>query len=96
MASAGLTNIAADSPEPWVSYSWEAVAAAQPDVIVLVDADWNTAISKINFLAASPLTAHLEAVVNQRYVILPFAATQPGIRTVEATQFLADQLAILP
>ena len=91
----GLTNIAADVDDTWTSYNWEAVIAANPDVIVLVDATWNTAESKKAALLANPATANLDAAKNERYLVLPFAAGEAGVRTVEAAKDLADQLAKL-
>ena len=91
----GLTNIAAGVQDTWTAFSWEQVAQDDPDVIVLVDATWNTAESKKASLAASPATANLTAVREQRYLVVPFAATEAGVRNVEAAQDLADQLAAL-
>ncbi|HEU4808108.1 MAG TPA: ABC transporter substrate-binding protein, partial [Homoserinimonas sp.] len=36
----GLTNIAGELGEAWAPFNWEAVIAANPDVIVLVDSAW--------------------------------------------------------
>jgi iron complex transport system substrate-binding protein len=92
----GLSNIASDIADTWSPFNWEAVIAANPDVIVLVDASWNTADSKKAYLASNPATATLDAVKNERYLIVPFAAGEAGVRTVEATASLAEQLADLP
>jgi len=81
--------------DTWTSYSWEAIIDANPDVIVLVDASWNTAASKIAALEANPATAGLSAVVGKRYLTIPFAAGEAGVRNVEATADLAAQLAAL-
>jgi iron complex transport system substrate-binding protein len=93
--AAGLTNIFADVQDTWTSAGWESVVAANPDVIVLVDADWNTADSKIANLQANAATAGLAAVVNDRYIVVPFAAGEAGIRNVEAAGSIIDQLAEL-
>ncbi|TFB47556.1 putative F420-0 ABC transporter substrate-binding protein [Cryobacterium tagatosivorans] len=93
MAAAGLTNIFADVHDTWTPVGWESIVAADPDVIVLVDASWNTAASKIATLESNPATQGLTAVKNKRYVILPFAATEAGIRNVEAAASAIDQLA---
>ena len=93
MDAAGLTNIFGDVHDTWTSVGWESVVEADPDVIVLVDATWNTAASKIATLESSPATQGLAAVKNKRYVILPFAATEAGIRNVEAAASAIDQLA---
>jgi len=93
MAAAGLTNIFADVHDTWTPVGWESIVEANPDVIVLVDADWNTAASKIANLEANPATRGLAAVVDEHYVILPFAATEAGIRNVEAARSAIEQLA---
>jgi iron complex transport system substrate-binding protein len=95
LETAGLTNIAGDVAMTWSSYGWESVVAADPDVIVLIDADWNTAESKIDLLESNPATAALGAVQQGRYIILPFAAGEAGVRTVSASASVAAQLAEL-
>jgi iron complex transport system substrate-binding protein len=91
----GLTNIAAEVDASWAPFGWESVVAADPDVIVLIDASWNTAESKKQYLAANPATAALSAVQNERYLVLPFAAGEAGVRSVAAAKSLAEQLAAL-
>jgi iron complex transport system substrate-binding protein len=93
MDALGLTNIAAGVKDTWTAFSWEEVAQQDPDVIVLVDATWNSAEQKKQKLAANPATANLTAVKNQRYLVVPFAATEAGVRNVPATVDLATQLA---
>ncbi len=92
MESAGLTNIAADVRDTWTSLSWEEVAARDPEVIVLVDSTWNTAEYKRAALAANPVTAALDAVEGERYLVVPFPATESGVRTAEAVLSLRAQL----
>lgn len=91
----GLTNIAAGVADTWASFSWEQVAQDDPDVIVLVDAAWNTAEAKKELLATNPATANLTAVREERYLVVPFAASEAGVRNVEAAADLAEQLAAL-
>jgi iron complex transport system substrate-binding protein len=95
LETVGLANLAGDIDSAWTSLGWEAIVDADPDVIVLIDADWNTAASKMLHLAANPATAKLDAVVHQRYLILPFASAEAGVRTVSAATSLAEQLAAL-
>lgn len=95
MDAVGLTNIAADVDESWTSFNWEAVVDANPDVIVLVVSDWGSAEKKIGVLEANPATAGLDAVVNKRYVTVPFATGEAGVRNAEAASTIADQLAEL-
>lgn len=91
----GLKNIMASTPEGWISASWEAVVDANPNVIVLVDSAWNSAAQKKKLLAENPITSGLDAVKNQRYLIVPFPASEAGVRSVDATADLAAQLAAL-
>ncbi len=92
MDATGLTNIAADVHDTWTSMGWEAIVDAEPDVIVLVDAAWNTAESKIELLEQNPATAALPAVQEQRYVVVDFPATEAGVRNVSAVESIVAQL----
>jgi len=91
----GLENIAGDIEDTWSPFGWEAVVDANPDVIVLVDATWNTAESKIDLLESNPATRNLDAVKNSRYLYIPFAAGEAGVRTAPAAADLAEQLKAL-
>lgn len=95
MDAAGLRNIFHDVHDTWTSVGWESIIEADPSVIVLVDATWNTAADKIANLESNAATQGLDAVVNKRYIVLPFASTEAGIRNVEAAASTIDQLAAL-
>jgi iron complex transport system substrate-binding protein len=95
MDAAGLENVAADVEDTWTSMGWEAIVAANPDVIVLVDAAWNTADQKIAHLESNPATAALPAVQEGRYLVVDFPATEAGVRNVGAAASLVDQLGAL-
>lgn len=95
MQTIGLTNAFADMKDGWSSVSWEAIAEADPDVIVLVDASWNSLAQKKKLLAENPVTAKLDAVVNNRYLTIDFPASQAGVRTAPAAIDLAAQLSRL-
>jgi len=88
----GLKNIAGDVDATWAPFSWEAIVDADPDFIVLVDATWNSADKKIEILESNPATANLTAVKQGRYLIVPFAASEAGVRTVETVTNLYDQI----
>lgn len=88
----GLENVAGGVHDTWTPFAWEQVIAADPDVIVLVDATWNTAESKIERLEQNPATANLTAVREHRYLTAPFAATEAGVRSVDAAVDVAAQL----
>ncbi|HXR43936.1 MAG TPA: ABC transporter substrate-binding protein, partial [Pseudolysinimonas sp.] len=76
METVGLTNIAADVPQTWTTLGWESIVADDPDVIILIDADWNTAQTKIAKLESDPATSQLSAVKNHRFITLPFASSE--------------------
>ncbi|MDN4475308.1 putative F420-0 ABC transporter substrate-binding protein [Demequina sp. SYSU T00192] len=92
MEAAGLTNVFADVHDTWTSATWEAVIDADPDVIVLVDASWNTAASKIEMLEDNPATAALSAVRAGAYLVVPFAGAEAGVRNAETVGSLVRQL----
>ncbi|MET0933592.1 MAG: putative F420-0 ABC transporter substrate-binding protein [Mycetocola sp.] len=92
MDAVGVTNIAAGVDDAWTPFNWESVVDANPTVIILVVSDWGTAEKKIGVLQSNPATAKLDAVVNERFITVPFAATEAGVRNVEAAATLAEQL----
>jgi iron complex transport system substrate-binding protein len=96
MTAAGLTNIFAGVHDTWTSAGWEQIVAADPSVIVLVDASWNTAAKKITMLEANPATSQLTAVRQHRYLTIPFPASEAGVRNADAVVSLSQQLAALP
>lgn len=95
MATAGLENIATEIDDSWGPFGWEEIAAADPDVIVLVDSEWNTAAAKIEKMESNPLTAELTAVKAGAYITVPFPATEAGVRTAAAAADLAEQVRAL-
>jgi iron complex transport system substrate-binding protein len=92
MDAVGVTNIAADVDDSWTPFNWESVVDANPDVIILVVSDWGSAEKKIGVLQSNPATAKLDAVIHERFVTVPFAATEAGVRNVEAAATIAEQL----
>ncbi|MGV8976578.1 MAG: putative F420-0 ABC transporter substrate-binding protein [Cellulomonas sp.] len=95
MDAVGITNIFEGVRETWTSVGWEQVVAADPDVIVLVDASWSTAAKKIAILEQNPATSQLTAVRDHRYLTVPFASTEAGVRNVDAAVSLSEQLGVL-
>lgn len=93
LETAGLVNIAGDVDATWTPLGWEAIIAANPDAIVLVDSDWNSASKKMDYLASNPATAAMTAVQQQRYIVVPFASSEAGVRSVEAAASIAAQWA---
>ncbi|MBL0887048.1 putative F420-0 ABC transporter substrate-binding protein [Myceligenerans indicum] len=92
MDAAGLENVAAGVHDTWTSFAWEEAVDADPDVLVLVDAAWNSAESKMRRLAENPATARMTAVRDENYVVVPFPSTEAGVRNVDAVADVVDQL----
>ncbi|NEE03881.1 putative F420-0 ABC transporter substrate-binding protein [Phytoactinopolyspora halotolerans] len=92
MRQLGVENIFADIDDTWSNVSWEEIVDRNPDVLILVDAAWNTAEHKIDLLESNAATAALPAVQEQRYLTLPFPAAEAGVRNAQAVVDLAGQL----
>ena len=92
MDKLGITNVAGSVKDTWTSMSWEKIVADNPDVIVLVDAQWNTAAKKIADLRSNPATRTMDAVKHNRFLTIPFAASEAGVRSVPATVELSKEL----
>lgn len=94
----GLTNVFDDRKDEWPQISWEAVAAENPDYLVIGDLtrDSQTAESaeaKIEFLTSNPVTREMDAVRKERFILLAGADMNPSIRTVDGIEKLAAGLA---
>ncbi|WP_029066083.1 ABC transporter substrate-binding protein [Labrenzia sp. DG1229] len=92
MSWIGLENIVSDVPASWVSLNWETIAESDPDVIILVDAAWNSAARKKAYLRENPVTASMRAVRESRFLTIPFTASEAGVRNVDAIVSLSEQL----
>ncbi|GAA2584455.1 ABC transporter substrate-binding protein [Dactylosporangium fulvum] len=89
MSAAGVTNTFAELAGSWADTSWETVVERNPDVIVLVDASWDSAAAKRAFLEQHAALRDLPAVKDKRYVVLDFSSTSAGVRNVLAVEALA-------
>ena len=88
----GLTNIAGDLEGRWVDLAWEAVVAADPDVIVLIEADWSSAAEKREYMEADPVLSELSAVQAGRFVTIPLSQTVLGMQFADGLDNLSAQL----
>ncbi|QCQ93724.1 ABC transporter substrate-binding protein [Rhodococcus sp. SGAir0479] len=88
----GGTNVFADADGAWLDGSWETVLKANPDVIVLADASWDTAEAKKNHLRSDPALRDLTAVRDNAFVVVPFSASTPGPRLIEGAAAVGEQL----
>ncbi|WP_349958576.1 ABC transporter substrate-binding protein [Rhizobium sp. ZPR3] len=87
--AAGGVNVMDDVEKSWTEVSWEPVIEKNPEVIVIVDYGQVTAAQKIAFLKGNPAFRNIEAVKNDRFVVLPYVEATPGPRNIEAVATLA-------
>lgn len=84
---AGGKNIFDDLNEKqWVTVSYEEVLKRNPDVIVIHDYDAPSIEEKIAEIKANPSLAQLDAVKNERFVIIALESVLPGSRMAYAVE----------
>ncbi|TCL71266.1 ABC transporter substrate-binding protein [Rhizobium sp. BK251] len=87
--AAGGVNIMDDVDKSWIEVSWEPVIERNPEVIVIVDYGEVTAQQKIDFLKNNPAFRNVDAIKNDRFVVLPYVEATPGPRNIDAIAKLA-------
>lgn len=87
--AAGGTNIMNDFEKSWATVGWEAVVERNPEVIVIVNYGDVTADQKRAFLRSNPAFADIDAVRNDRFVVLEYVEATPGPRNIKAVKTLA-------
>ena len=86
--AAGGRNIMDDLDKSWATVAWEPVVERNPEVIVIVNYGDVTAEQKIAFLEGNPAFASIDAVQNDRYVVLEYVEATPGPRNIRAVEKL--------
>jgi len=89
MREAGLTNVFSGEAGNWACVKVSSVIAAAPDVMVVVDAAWDTAASKIQWLYNDEEFCKLDVLKAARFVSIPFSATTLSPRNGPAAYDLA-------
>jgi iron complex transport system substrate-binding protein len=89
MREAGLTNVFSGEAGNWACVKVSSVIAAAPDVIVVVDAAWDTAASKIQWLYNDEEFCKLDVLKRAAFVSIPFSATTLSPRNGPAAYDLA-------
>jgi len=87
--AAGGRNILDDVDASWTRINWETVVERDPQVIVIVDYSEITAEQKIRFLLNNKALQSVEAIRNQRFIVIPYVQATPGIDNVLAVATLA-------
>lgn len=88
---AGGRNIFADEEERWMQVSWEQVADREPDVILIYDHVEPSQEEKEDTLTSTPAIEDLTAVQQERFPVVSLSLAQPGPRSVEGVEELAEQ-----
>lgn len=96
MEKLGLRNVV-ESDEEWPTVSWETIARANPSVIVVARMERrrfpaDDVEKKLEFLKTDPVASQMDAVKNDRIVILDAHSMDPSIRNVTALETLAEAL----
>ncbi|SDQ12924.1 ABC transporter substrate-binding protein [Pseudovibrio sp. Tun.PSC04-5.I4] len=87
--AAGGRNVMDTLDKSWAKVTWEAVVDANPEVIVIVNYGEVTAAQKREFMMINPAFANLDAVRNDRFVVLEYVEATPGPRNIKAIKKLA-------
>ena len=86
--AAGGVNIMADLEKSWAEIGWEPVVERNPEVVVIVNYGDVTAEQKIAFMKNNPAFAGIDAVKNDRFVVLDYVEATPGPRNIAAVEKL--------
>ena len=90
MQEAGLTNVFADVDKSWSCQNISTILDADPDVIVVVDAAWDSALEKIDFIHNHSGFCNARFVMRADYITIPFSASTLGPRNGAAALDLAS------
>lgn len=87
--AAGGVNVMDDVEKSWTEISWEPVIDKNPEVVVIVNYGEVTAEQKIAFMKSNPAFKNIDAVKNDRFVVLDYVEATPGPRNIDAIARLA-------
>jgi iron complex transport system substrate-binding protein len=93
ITAAGGANVTHDMDTSWGRSSWEAVAASNPEFLVLLDySNGEGAEGTFKFLQEHPVMQHTDAVKNGRWIGLRYEELTPGPANIDAIQKMADAM----
>ncbi len=93
IAAAGGTNVTNDMDTSWGRTSWETVAAANPEFLVLLDYQTgNGAEDTFKFLQEHPVMSGTDAVRNERWIGLRYEELTPGPANITAIEKMAKAM----
>ncbi len=93
IAAAGGQNVTHDMDTSWGRTSWEAVAASNPEFLVLLDYQTgNGAEDTFKFLQEHPVMSQTDAVKNERWIGLRYEELTPGPANIEAISKMVEAM----
>ena len=93
IAAAGGVNVTHDLDTSWGRTSWEAVAAANPEFLVLLDYQTGDgATDTFRFLQEHPVMSLTDAVRNERWIGLRYEELTPGPANIRAIKKMAQAM----
>ncbi|WP_170333512.1 ABC transporter substrate-binding protein [Ruegeria arenilitoris] len=93
ITAAGGENVTHDLDTSWGRTSWEAVAATNPEFLVLLDYQTgNGAADTFKFLQEHPVMSQTDAVKNERWIGLRYEELTPGPANIEAIEKMAREM----
>ena len=90
--AAGGIDVMQDFEKSWGTVTWEAVIEKNPEVIIIVNYGDVTAEQKRSFMMNNPAFAQLDAVKNDRFVVVEYVEATPGPRNINAIKKIAAAL----
>jgi iron complex transport system substrate-binding protein len=92
----GARNVVT-TEEEWPLVGWETISQSNPSVIVMAKMDRRRYVAddpaaKIDFLKTDPVTRELDAVKNERFVVMDAQSMNPTIRTIEGIETLSEAI----
>ncbi len=91
--AAGGVNVTGDMETSWGRTSWEAVAAANPQFLILLDYQGGDgAQGLLSFLKEHPVMSLTDAVKNERFVPLRYEELTPGPANIDAIEKIATAM----
>ena len=93
ISAAGGTNVTNNLDTSWGRTSWEAVAASNPEFLVLLDYQTgNGAADTFKFLQEHPVMSGTDAVKNKRWIGLRYEELTPGPANIDAIEKMAKAM----
>lgn len=86
---AGGENIFSDIDKEWANVNWEEIIKRNPDVIIVHEYRGISGLSKIEELRRNPLLQDINAVKNNRFIIVNLDEIYEGVRNADTVEKLA-------